>query len=192
MDKTEIKLSERSWINVYDNIIENSVEKFNDMLKECPKTRDKIRIYGKLIEIPRYQKLYGTKTYKYSGITFIPDSNIPELVEDCFEFARKYYPDIDWNGALVNWYIDGTHYISAHSDDEKDLSKDSPILSFSFGQERIFRIRNKSKKIVKDIVTKHNSVIIMEGNMQKEFTHEITKSLKVNNPRINITIRSFV
>ena len=39
--------------------------------------------------------------------------------------------------------------------------------------ERKFRIRDKTNKIVQDIITKNNYLIQMTGNFQKEFTHEI-------------------
>ena len=70
----------------------------------------------------------------------------------------------------------------------------SSIASISFGESRIFRIRDhNTKKIVKDIELKHGSLLIMGGDFQKEFTHEIPKTMKKNvGRRINITCRDFI
>lgn len=71
----------------------------------------------------------------------------------------------------------------------------SPILSLSFGATRKFRIRDKNDKIIKDIDLHDSDIIVMCGNMQKEFKHEIVKvsgekGAKVGK-RINITFRQF-
>lgn len=51
----------------------------------------------------------------------------------------------EFNGALVNKYVDGNDYISAHSDDENGLDRLVGVVSLSYGAERIFRIRDKQK-----------------------------------------------
>ena len=57
-------------------------------------------------------------------------------------FGTKY------NGILVNKYIDGTNYIGAHSDDEKNLDKGG-VIAISHGVVRKYRIRDKkTKKII--------------------------------------------
>lgn len=64
---------------------------------------------------------------------------------------------------------------------KKDLVKYSPIVLFSFGSPRIFRISKKEDdkfKIIVDIETVDNSAISMEGHMQEEYYHEIVKTAK--------------
>jgi alkylated DNA repair dioxygenase AlkB len=170
---------------------------FKELLAAHPTTYNQVKVFGKIHDIPRFEKLYGNSAYRYSGIVRQPDPNIPALVERCLEYAReKYPPAAQWNGALCNWYIDGSHGIGAHSDAEADLVPGAPIISFSFGGSRIFRVRTRKDFVgtyhaAPDIVTGHGMMIAMCGAMQKEFTHEVPKTKKPTKPRINVTIRAF-
>lgn len=105
-------------------------------------------------------------------------------------------PNPAFNQALVNYYMDGTHYIGKHSDDERQLKSDSPVFSASLGQERVFRIRYKTDGIIaRDIPMEDGSFLMMCGDMQKEFTHEVPKVMGTKGallkPRINVTFRIF-
>jgi alkylated DNA repair dioxygenase AlkB len=83
-----------------------------------------------------------------------------------------------FNGILVNKYIDGNDYISAHSDDETGLDGIG-VVTISYGAERIFRIRNKNDKtIVCNEPTIHCGILHMGGNFQRLYTHECRKKLQ--------------
>jgi alkylated DNA repair dioxygenase AlkB len=120
---------------------------------------------------------------------------VPELFLPFFLWASSLGYG-KFNQMFVNWYKDGNHYIGKHSDDEKQLRKDSPIVSVSLGATRKFRIRKKGEKGFRDILLPHGTVIVMGGKFQKEFTHEVPKIIgekgKKVGPRINITFRQFV
>jgi alkylated DNA repair dioxygenase AlkB len=193
--KIHHELSEDSWMDVYPDHVESDSTEIRDLWSLCPTVRDKVKIFGKEIPIPRFQRLYGDRDYRYSGITMIADKDIPTIVERCIEIARERAPEFQWNGALVNWYHDGSSYVGAHSDDEKDLVRGSPIFSFSFGSSRIFRVKSKPGMDVAvkavDVDTGHGMLIVMGGKMQTEFKHEIVKTRKPTGRRINITVRSF-
>jgi alkylated DNA repair dioxygenase AlkB len=95
----------------------------------------------------------------------------------------------DFNGILINEYPDGEHYIGKHSDDEKTLS-DAGVVCISYGASRKFRIRDKlTGKIVMDIPTTSKEFLIMGGNFQKEFTHEIPVEKKIKDKRVSFTFR---
>ena len=95
----------------------------------------------------------------------------------------------EFNGILVNKYIDGNDYISAHSDDETGLDSVG-VISISYGSERKFRIRNKeTKEIMCDESTTHCSILHMGGDFQKLYTHEIPIQKKIKEPRISFTFR---
>jgi alkylated DNA repair dioxygenase AlkB len=208
MTTKTIKLSENSHMIVYTGAIVISKTEFDEFWNEKPTERHKIMMYGSLVDCPRYQAVYGHGPgYKFSGTLLkAQEGPMPDIVNRCIEVSRELYPDFNWNGALVNWYPDGSSYIGSHSDDEKDLVSGAPILSFSFGETRIFRIR---KKIGPgpgtgqdrpagpamgpiDIETLHGSMIAMCGSMQKEFKHEIVKTSRPKGPRINVTVRCFI
>ena len=162
------QLTPNSWITT--DVIKVNKSEYKDLLDLCPTTKNQVKLYGKLIDIPRFERLYGDHDYKYSGIVRTADPNVPALVKQCIDYVREKYPDYEWNGALTNWYLNGTHYIGAHSDDERDLCAGAPIISFSFGASRIFRIRRKGTVEKKDVITQHGMVIAMCGQMQKKQT----------------------
>ena len=95
----------------------------------------------------------------------------------------------DFNGVLVNLYENGLDSIGSHSDDEKYLDPIG-VVCISWGESRIFRIRNKkTKEIIADIPTESGKIIIMGGDFQKEFTHEIPCEKNKKNPRVSFTFR---
>ena len=177
-----------------DTIDDLTEDDIKDLFKDRPLTQDTINVFGPKI-IPRFQKFYSLdgSTYKYSGKTLIPQTeNIPNLVLKCLNYAKTNYPpETKWNGALVNWYMDGKQHIGWHSDDERDLDPESPILSFSFGTTRKFQLKHKTDPTNSHTFQlKNNSLIVMGGDCQKEFKHRVPPNKKIKNPRINITIRA--
>ena len=121
---------------------------------------------------------------------------IPIQIEPFLEYIQSLYPNFTFNQILINWYKNGLHYIGVHSDNTKPLVIDSPIVSISLGQERIFRIKDKNKKtIIKDIILKDKAVITMGGAFQTYYTHEVPKVTGKKGEqlgrRINITFRAF-
>jgi alkylated DNA repair dioxygenase AlkB len=98
---------------------------------------------------------------------------------------------------LLNWYQDGQHTIGKHSDDERQLVPGSPIYSFSYGQQRDFKIASKPKSPHQiETITLSlpgNSLLMMGGEMQKWYTHEVPKRALSRCPgrRINVTVRHF-
>lgn len=97
-----------------------------------------------------------------------------------------------FNGILVNKYMDGHDYISAHSDDETGLDGIG-VVAISYGAERIFRIRHKNdKSIICDEPTTHCGILHMGGNFQKLYTHEIPPQKKITESRISFTFRRHI
>lgn len=152
-----------------------------------PKSQGEVKIYGKVCKTPRFQQSYG-RGYRFSGVDH-PGKEIPPELQGLWEWAQtkgKY------NQMFLNWYQDGTHYISAHRDDESELVQGSYILSVSFGDTRKFRIRDyKTKLIVKDIDLTDGTVLEMRHPFNQEYTHEIVKTSKPVGRRINVTFRQF-
>ena len=80
-----------------------------------------IKLYGKIIPLPRLTSWYGDpgKSYEYSGIKSEPHpwndglTHIKNKIQECAEH--------DFNCVLLNWYRDGNDSLSWHADDEKEL-----------------------------------------------------------------------
>lgn len=196
-------LSDKSFI-ISGTLPDNVCPNFKSMMLLKPQEVDTVIIFGKQIPTPRFVAHYE-KAYNYTGRLHeaqpTPDIIRP-LLDWCNEnvenglFTNGESCSTRFNQVLVNYYLNGLHYIGKHSDDERQISPNSVIFSASFGETRTFRIRKKkTNEIIKDIQMSDRSYIIMGGDMQKEYTHEVpkiigAKGLKIK-PRINITFRMF-
>lgn len=165
-------------------------------------------LYGKNRTFPRRFKAYG-HDYHFSGKQNVADPVPPEL-QPFLDYATRATGKV-YNGILVNWYKDGSDYISAHSDDEPDLDQ-VPIFSWSFGGSRTFRLRPKFEPKPEwlngnfvDIPLHDGTLVVMSHEMQGSrrdperserkgpggWTHEIPKTKQADR-RISITVRRFV
>jgi alkylated DNA repair dioxygenase AlkB len=75
---------------------------------------------------------------------------------------------------LCNRYA-GTDCIGKHADSERDLDPSQPILSFSFGETRTFRITSNDGRERWDVPLRHGDVVVMKPGMQAAYKHEILK-----------------
>ena len=148
-----------------------------------------IIIFGKKCKQQRNVGFFSNESIGYKYSKKMMESK--PLSESMIELLRIINMEIgaEFNGILVNKYMDGNDYISAHSDDETGLDSVG-VVSISYGSERIFRIRDKAtKEIVCDESTTHCSILHMGGNFQKVYTHEIPIQKKIKEPRISFTFR---
>lgn len=177
-----------SWLCGYVNDfndMDQIIEEIDDQLEEnLP-----IMIFGKERMQRRSIGFFSDSSigYKYSKRLVASKRLTPTLMILLDEINEKF--NSDYNGILINKYADGNDYIGKHSDDESALSN-AGVVAMSYGVSRIFRIRNKETgEIVKDIPTASNEILVMGGNFQKEFTHEIPIEKKVTDTRYSLTFR---
>lgn len=187
----KIYISKKSWY-IYDKLpseLQLNSEDFEKFYNTKPEKKHKIYIGGKYIDQPRYSQSYG-KDYIYSN-TISKSLPFTENLTKYVIYANNM--GNNYNMALVNWYENGNSYIGWHSDNEKQIKKQSSIMSITFGAERDFQIREKTNKKNKiNIKLENNSYLIMGGDFQKEFQHQLPKRLKCKEKRINITLREFI
>jgi alkylated DNA repair dioxygenase AlkB len=164
---------------------------FQRLFTEINWRQDKIKLYGKEMNIPRLTAWYGDtgKSYTYSNITMNPIPWTPVLfsVKNRVEEIAK----ISFNSVLINLYRDGKDSVAWHSDDEPELGKYPIIASVSFGSERTFQLRHKFNKSLEKVKLNltHGSLLIMKGKTQECWQHQIPKTSKSIMPRINLTFR---
>lgn len=159
-----------------------------------PAEAGKVKIYGKILDVPRYQKTYG-KDYTFSGIVH-KGEKIPKEFQQYLDWVNTLGYG-KYNQVFVNWYENGSRYIGKHRDSEHEIIKDSPIVSISLGATRVFRLRDYStNKILRDVKLNNGDVVVMGGKFQTELTHEIPKitgkAAEKIGPRINLTFRQFI
>ena len=166
-------------------LLERCITDIEPQLEERPE----IIIFGKTCKQQRNVGFFSNQSigYKYSK-KMMDSKPLSEAMSELLLIINRMI-GAEFNGILVNKYMDGNDYISAHSDDETGLDSVG-VVSISYGSERIFRIRNKeTKEIVCDELTTHCSILHMGGSFQRLYTHEIPIQKKVKEPRISFTFR---
>ncbi|WP_299257199.1 alpha-ketoglutarate-dependent dioxygenase AlkB [uncultured Aquimarina sp.] len=168
----------------------NKADHLFKILKESIEwQQDDIKIFGKVYKQPRLTALYANNknTYTYSNITMKPHKFTEELL-----IIKEKIENISsgiFTTCLLNLYRDGQDSNGWHADNEKELGTEPIIASVSFGEERWFHFKHKTKNQKQKILLQHGSLLIMQGKTQENWLHQVPKSKKVMKPRINLTFR---
>jgi len=132
---------------------------FGRLWRMRPPEYHEILIHGRAVKTPRWQQAYG-KDYHYTGRVnrALP---VPPLLGPFLDCARDNI-DGRLNSLLVNWY-DGSlgHYIGRHRDSTKGMIPDCPIVTLSFGEERVFRLRPYRGEGRRDFPARDGGVFVM-------------------------------
>jgi|TARA_B110000037_G_scaffold216463_1_gene275654 alkylated DNA repair dioxygenase AlkB len=159
------------------------------LLEKIDWRQEEMNMYGKTIKFPRLTAWYGDndKPYSFSGINLNPNNWTKELKE----IKEKIEPKCvaNFNSVLLNLYRNGNDSISWHTDAEKELGINPIISSVNFGETRKFQLRHKETKEKIEIELKHGSLLIMRGELQHFWQHQVPKTKKVVGKRINLTFR---
>ncbi|WP_019670410.1 alpha-ketoglutarate-dependent dioxygenase AlkB family protein [Eudoraea adriatica] len=179
-------------ITYFSNFMENeeATACFEKLKSSVPWRQDEIRVYGKLYPQPRLTALYGNndRSYTYSGIVMKP-LPFSEILSDIRKRITSL-TNVEFTSCLLNLYRDGKDSNGWHSDDEKELGKNPVIASVSLGQERYFHLRHKKLKDLKHkILLEHGSLLLMSGQTQHYWQHQIPKTTRPIGERINLTFR---
>jgi alkylated DNA repair dioxygenase AlkB len=163
---------------------------YQDLLTTTNWQQQQIKLYGKLIDLPRLTAWYGDegKSYTYSGITLAPEPWTPALL--AIKQAIEGVSGVTFNSVLLNLYQGERDSVSWHSDDEPELGTNPVIGSVSFGETRSFQFRHKRKKTLKRTLDlTHGSYLLMKGPTQHFWLHQVPKVAVKRGPRINLTFR---
>lgn len=179
-------------IDYYPNFIPtSSTDLFFDQLKNnTPWQQDSLRLFGKTHPQPRLTALYGDngKIYSYSGITMQPHRFTHHISE--IRNTLQLLTGIEFTSCLLNLYRDGSDSNGWHADDEKELGENPIIASISLGQERYFHLKHKKDKQLKHkMLLQNGSLLLMQGETQHHWLHQIPKTKREVKERINLTFR---
>jgi len=164
---------------------------FETLLAEVPWEQESIQMFGKMTPLPRLTAWYGDPktTYTYSSLKNEPlpwSEILLEVRQHIIELT-----DNTFNSVLLNLYRNGSDSVAWHADDEKELGVNPTIASVSFGQTRKFAFKKKSGGgEILSIDLNHGDVLIMRGETQQNYLHQIPRSAKKMKPRINMTFRN--
>ncbi len=159
-------------------------------MKETHWKQEKIKMYEKDISCPRLMAWYGEQQsdYAFSGISL----SAKPWTEPLLAIKKRVEEEceISFNSVLLNLYRNGNDSIAWHSDDEKELGKNPLIASVSFGGTRKFKMRHKFSPDNFSLNLTHGSLLIVKDETQHFWEHEVPKTKKFVEPRINLTFRT--
>jgi len=164
-----------------------------EKLKACIDWKhEKIRIFGRWVLQPRLTAWYGDEgtDYVYSGL-----NNTPKVWNKELLFLKAQVEELsgaEFNSVLLNYYRDGEDSMGWHQDNEKSLGVKPIIASLSLGASREFQLRHKFDKSIPRVkcALGEGSLLIMSGDTQKFWQHQIPKTKKAVGERINLTFRN--
>ena len=163
---------------------------YNTLLETLDWQEDIIKVFGKTYLQPRLTALYANnmKPYSYSNITLYPKEFTKELLH--IKRAIEKETHITFTSCLANLYRHGKDSNGWHADNEKELGNLPIIASVTFGAERVFHFRHKQETHLKTkLVLHHGSLLIMKGDTQNYWLHQLPKTRKKIGKRINLTFR---
>lgn len=163
---------------------------FNILLQDTSWKQDDIKVFGKIYPQPRLTALYGNnnKSYSYSNITMTPHPFSLPLLEIKSKI-EEYHPK-NFTTCLLNLYRDGMDSNGWHADNEKELGKNPVIASISLGSERAFHLKHNTITGLKHkIILQHGSLLLMQGDTQHKWKHQVPKTARSVGERINLTFR---
>ena len=173
---------------VFSNQESNIILK--NLIVETPWEQRVVKMYDKEVLTPRLTAWYANAgTYDYTSFrNSPPNSWTPQLL--MIKARIEQLTGTSFNSVLLNYYRDGNDSVAWHSDNEKALGTHPVIASVSFGQVRLFDIRNKSNHYEKySIRLESGALMVMKGDLQQNWEHRIAKSIKPMKARLNLTFR---
>jgi len=172
---------------------DEALKLFDILLNETNWKQDSITLFGKKYPQPRLTSWCGEidKDYSYSGINMKAEPFTKTLLD--IKSRAEELSEEKFNGVLLNLYRNGNDSNGWHSDDEKELGTNPVIASVSLGADRVFKLKHKIDPTAKhDIILENGSLLIMRGETQHFWKHQIPKSKKVDRARINLTFRTIL
>ena len=167
---------------------EDADNSFLDLLENVDWRQEHAFLFGRKIAIPRLTAWYGERGYGYSGLRHEPAEFTPAL--EALKSMTETIARRRFNSVLINLYRDGRDSMGWHSDDEAALGPTPEIASLSLGAVRRFHFKHRmsAERVVLDLA--HGSCLVMKGQCQACWRHQLPKTRKEVGPRINLTFRS--
>ena len=165
---------------------------FNQIRDESQWEQPEITIFGNTVLEPRLSTWHNElgEGYKYSGVMrrAQPFSEIlSDIRNRCAEVTNATF-----NSVLVNFYRNGQDGLGWHSDNEACNGPEPTIASVSLGATRRFDMRHRKTGETIKIQLESGSLLVMAGKSQQYWVHQVAKTKRVHEPRINLTFRCVI
>jgi alkylated DNA repair dioxygenase AlkB len=169
--------------------VQESEHYFKALLNTIDWRQDEIMMFGKRIITSRKVGWYGDSPFRYI-YSKTEKVAMPWTVELADLKSRiELLSGARFNSCLLNLYHNGSEGMGWHADDEKSLDPSAPIASISLGATRTFRFKHKSREYKTSIELPSGSLLLMNPPTQEFWLHTLTKTTRINSPRINLTFR---
>ncbi|KAF3983562.1 MAG: alpha-ketoglutarate-dependent dioxygenase AlkB [Methylococcales symbiont of Hymedesmia sp. n. MRB-2018] len=171
---------------------EHAWQLFNVLLQNLVWQEEKIFLYGRWLKVPRLMCWYGDEdaSYQYSGVNHQAMPWTEPLIAIRHNIERVH--QCSFNSVMANLYRNGSDSMGCHADDEKELGINPVIASLSLGEQRLLKFRHQQRKQVIDVLLGHGDLLLMRGEIQHHWRHQIPKTKKLKSERINLTFRKIV
>ncbi|MGB5325238.1 MAG: alpha-ketoglutarate-dependent dioxygenase AlkB [Pseudomonadales bacterium] len=163
---------------------------YRRLLEDIDWQQPDITVFGKRHKLPRLTAFYGDDgiDYSYSGLRHSALQWTPTLQRLKKDVERA--TGLHFNSVLANLYRDGADSNGWHADNEAELGAQPQIASLSFGASRDFHFKHR-------VLAEHyyscalhsGSLLVMAGDMQNHWLHQLPKRRRVHDARINLTFR---
>lgn len=169
--------------NFFDK--EESNYYYNTFHTTIPWTEYEVTLYDKNFIAPRMISWFRESEKKEGKFSKWPTEliNIREKIEKEF--------NLQFNAVLLNFYRNGKDGVGWHSDKTESSNKNMNIVSVTFGETRIFKLRHKFLKNTPllEIPLHHGTLLFMCGSTNTYWEHQVPKTSQNVLPRINLTFR---
>tara|TARA_B100000900_G_scaffold404496_1_gene412932 strand:+ start:436 stop:1011 length:576 start_codon:yes stop_codon:yes gene_type:complete len=165
---------------------------FTELMKDLKLKQNEIKIFGKIYNTPRMEGFYAKngQEYGYSGKRMKTRDFTPLLNSICHKIEN--FTGEEFNSVLVNLYRDGQDSNGWHSDDEKELGPTPYIASLSLGETRDIQFKHKNSGERRVCPLENGSLMLMSGEIQKYWKHQIPKTKLKKEERLNLTFRKII
>lgn len=171
---------------------EESAALFDELFQEINWQSGEISLFGKTYPVPRLEAFYAddNKSYGYSGkrLKTLPFNSILLEIKAKIESQSNF----KFNSVLCNLYRDGNDSNGWHADNERELGKNPVIASVSLGCMRTFEMKHNQTNQKLRFELNSGSLLILGGETQHNWKHQIAKKKSITTPRINLTFRTIL
>ena len=160
------------------------------LAKTMPWRIETARLFGRDMPVPRMTAWFGDADYTYSGICHRA-APFPAVVQRLREWAENI-SGASYNAVLLNLYRNGGDSVGWHSDNEAGLGDRPTIASLSLGATRRFQLRHRRTKEMITLELREGHWLIMSGETQRFWLHQVPKTTATVGRRINLTFRRMI
>lgn len=159
-----------------------SLDFFNHLLK-LPFHESQIKMFGKLVTVPRLQLVMNKDGEKQTNVY---STEKPMIFTNEVKEIKEKNLNCEFNYVLLNYYRDGNDYISFHNDKEAIDEKKNIIAPLSIGEARKFVMKNMETEEKKEF---GKWKFDCNGRKLSKILDSFCSKTKNKGKRINLTFR---